>query len=103
MVSTRYRFYQTYLKLMNPSLRYEIPIYIIACSQNHNTTVLDVGYLKIESMRKRRTNIHFQVPPYDHYFNEMIRDESSKIVSSKSHIHQVIQDALKWWDEQSKN
>lgn len=84
-------------------IRSDIPIYIIACSQDHNTTALGADYIKIESLRKRRTNIHYQVLPYDHYFNEMIKDDSGKIVSSKSHIHDVIQDALDWWEEQAKS
>ncbi|MBK7428314.1 MAG: hypothetical protein IPI60_15490 [Saprospiraceae bacterium] len=84
-------------------IRSDIPIYIIACSQDHNTTALGADYIKIESLRKRRTNIHYLVLPYDHYFNEMIKDDSGKIVSSKSHIHDVIQDALDWWEVQSKS
>jgi hypothetical protein len=87
---------------MESIIRTEIPVYMIACSQDHNTTALGADYIKIESLRKRRNNIQYQVLPYDHYFNEMIKDGSGKIVSSKSHIHEVIQDALRWWDEQSK-
>ncbi len=86
---------------MESIINSNIPIYMIACSEDNNTTALGTDYIKIESLRKRKSNIHYQVLPYDHFFNEMIRDESGKIVSAKSHIYEVIQGAIDWWEQQS--
>lgn len=88
---------------MESIIRSDIPIYLVACSQDLNTTVLGADYIKIESLRKHRRNIHYQVLPYDHYFNELIRDESGKVVSAKGHIHEVIQNAINWWEDHSKS
>lgn len=86
---------------MESIIHSNIPIYLIACSEDINTTALGTDYIKIESLRKRKSNIEYRVLPYDHFFNEMIRDESGKIVSAKSHIHEVIQGAIDWWEMQS--
>jgi hypothetical protein len=77
----------------------DIPVYIVACSNDRNTSVLGTDYLYLESIRQGKTNITYQVYPYDHSFNEVITDDKGKVVSVKHHMKEVMDGALGWMKE----
>ncbi len=77
----------------------KIPIYIVACSNDNNTSVLGTDYLFLESIRLKKKNITYKVYPYNHSFNEYIKDENGQIISVKNHTKEVFNRAFKWLNE----
>lgn len=77
----------------------DIPVYIVACSNDRNTSVLGTDYLFLESIRQGKTNITYEVYPYDHSFNEVIMDDQGNVVSVKHHMQEVMDGALAWMKE----
>lgn len=83
----------------NPSehiLNLTIPVYIVAASNDRNTSVLGTDYLFLESIRQGKSNLEYKVYPFDHSFNEEIKDENGKTVAVKNHMWEVIGDAIDW-------
>jgi hypothetical protein len=74
----------------------DIPVYIVACSNDRNTSVLGTDYLYLESIQQGKTNITYNVYPYDHMFNEVIRDDQGNVVSVNHRMKEVIDSALIW-------
>lgn len=74
----------------------DIPVYIAVASDDKNTTVLSTDYLYLESIRKQKNNIIYKVYPYDHSFNEQIKNENGEITSVVNHMDRVIDEALDW-------
>lgn len=81
---------------MENILSSDIPIYLVGCSKDVNTSVLSTDYLFLEATRRKKNNILYKVLPYDHFFNEIIKDENGNISAKKSHIHEEIDSALQW-------
>ncbi len=77
-------------------LSLDIPVYIAAASQDRNTSVLGTDYLYLESLRTGKTNIVYKVYPYDHSFNEWLKDEQGQVTGVKGHMQEVIREALDW-------
>jgi len=53
---------------MENVLSVDIPVYIVAGSEDRNTTILSTDYLYLESIRRGKNNITYKVYPYDHLF-----------------------------------
>lgn len=77
-------------------LSLDIPIYLIGCSKDRNSSVLGTDYLYLESLNKGKTNITYRVYPYDHSFNEQILDEEGRVVSFQNHGTEVLGEAFEW-------
>lgn len=77
-------------------LSLDIPVYLVAASNDRNTAVLGTDYLYLESIRRGKHNIEYKVYPYDHSLNETIKDESGKTVSVKSHLREILGEAIGW-------
>lgn len=77
----------------------DIPIYLVAASNDRNTSVLGTDYLYLESIRLRKTNITYRVYPYDHGLNEFVRDAEGKIVSVTSHMQEILREGIAWLDQ----
>lgn len=83
----------------NPSenlLQLNIPIYVVGASKDHNSAVLGTDYLYLESIRRGKTNLTYKVYPYDHSFNEMIKNDSGQEIGAKNHMQEVMQEGLNW-------
>lgn len=83
----------------NPSenlLQLQIPVYLVGASNDRNSAVLGTDYLYLESIRLGKNNITYKVYPYDHSFNELIKNDSGQVVSAKSHMWEVIEEGLGW-------
>ncbi|HSF89349.1 MAG TPA: hypothetical protein VLA46_08025 [Saprospiraceae bacterium] len=76
-----------------------IPVYIVACANDRNTSVLGTDYLYLESIRRGKTNITYNVYPYDHMFNEVIRDDQGQVISVNHRMKEVMDSALLWIKE----
>lgn len=74
----------------------EIPVYIAGAGNDRNTAVLGTDYLYLESIRRNKTNITYKVYPYDHSFNEQVKNEEGEVVGMKNHIQEVIVEGLNW-------
>lgn len=74
----------------------DIPIYIIACSDDINTSVLGTDYLYLDALRKGKKNIIYEVLPYNHFFQEIIKDENGNIISKERHMDQTIEKVINW-------
>lgn len=54
-------------------LQLSIPILYIAAGKDHNQTILDMDYARLEFIRKGKKNLTYQVyPDADHYFDQDI-------------------------------
>jgi hypothetical protein len=83
----------------NPSeniLPLGIPVYIVGCSNDRNMAVLGTDYLFLESIRLKKTNITYKVYPYDHSFNEQLKNEKRNVTSVKNHTREVIEKGFLW-------
>lgn len=76
-----------------------IPVYIVGCSNDHNSAIAGTDYLYLESIRRKKTNILYKVYPYDHSFNEYEKDKDGKVLSAKSHMKEVIAASLEWLEK----
>lgn len=81
---------------MENILSLDIPVYIVAASNDRNSSVLGTDYLYLESIRQGKTNVEYKVYPYDHSFNEQIKDENGKIISVNNHMQEVVKEAFEW-------
>lgn len=83
----------------NPSenlLQLKIPIYVAGASNDRNSAVLGTDYLYLESIRQGKTNLTYKVYPYDHSFNEMLKNDTGQVVGAKSHLREVMDEGLVW-------
>lgn len=86
----------------NPSenlLQLQIPIYLVAASNDRSSAVLSTDYLYLESIRQGKNNITYKVYPYDHSFNEFIKNDNGQVVSAKSHLGTAVEGGLNWLKE----
>lgn len=84
---------------MQHLLQTNIPVLIIAASQDRNTTVLSTDYLYLESLRNGKQNIHYKVYPYNHMMQEVIKDSSGKTIV-KRHMKDVLEQSIQWLQHQ---
>lgn len=80
---------------MDDILKANIPTYVIACANDSNSPVLSMDYLYLESIRQGRANIDYKVYPYDHFFNETVKDEKGEVTTT-NHTLDVIGSTIKW-------
>lgn len=83
----------------NPSenlLQLNIPVYLVGASNDRNSAVLGTDYLYLESIRRGKSNIIYKVYPYDHSFNELIKNDNGQVTGAKSHLREVIEEGLGW-------
>lgn len=80
-----------------------IPVYIIAASNDQNTTAISTDYISLESIRKGKKNITYKVYPYDHSLNEFTKDENGNVISVKNHTQEVISDVINWFNSNQIN
>lgn len=79
-------------------LRLRIPILYIAGGRDHNQTILDMDYAKLEFMRRGKDNLTYKVYPYcDHYLQEE-RTVDGKL-AKKDRLNEAHQFALDWVSE----
>jgi len=81
-------------------LSLKTPVYIVAAANDRNTSALGTDYLYLESKRLGKTNIEYKVYPYDHFFNESIKDETGKVISTRNHMTEVLTESIDWLDRQ---
>ncbi len=77
----------------------DIPLYIVACSKDRNTTALSADYLFLDQLRFKKTNMTYIVYPYDHSFTEIELDETGRMKSVKRHHDEVFSSGLTWLKE----
>jgi pimeloyl-ACP methyl ester carboxylesterase len=76
-------------------LKLDIPILYLAGGSDHNQTVLDMDYAKLEFLRKGKKNLTYKVYPYsDHFFQE--QQEVAGQIKNSDRIDEVHQFALEW-------
>jgi hypothetical protein len=80
-------------------LQTNIPVLVVAASDDENTTVLSTDYIRLESIKKGKTNIDFKVYPYTHSFNERVTGEDGKTTHMKNHLSSVMKDTLDWLEK----
>lgn len=73
-----------------------IPVYIVACSNDQNSAILGTDYLYLECLRLKKNNVTYKVYPFDHSFNEFQIDANGKRYPVKNHMRMVIDEALVW-------
>jgi hypothetical protein len=81
---------------MDDVLKANIPTHVVACANDTNTAVLSTDYLYLESIRLGRTNIDYKVYPYDHFFNEPVKNEKGEVTGMTNHTLDVIGSAITW-------
>jgi hypothetical protein len=97
----------TYLRwasfcMNNPTenlLSLRIPVYIVAASQDRNTSVLGTDYLFLESIRQKKNHFSYKVYPYDHSLSEEIKDNAGNIVGRRNHTQEVLAETIRWIKE----
>ena len=77
-------------------LESDIPILIISCSNDRNTSALSTDYIALESLKRNKTNIQNKVYPYDHFFTELILSEDGSLIDKKRHMTEVIDFVNNW-------
>lgn len=76
-------------------LKLNIPILYIAGGKDNNQTIIDMDYVKLEFLRKRKTNLTYRVyPNCDHYFQETSVKDGREARTDL--LDEVIQFALDW-------
>ncbi len=85
---------------MENLLSSDIPIYLVGCSKDLNTSVLSTDYLYLEAIRRKKKNIQYKVLPYDHSFNERILDQNGETLSNENHMREEIEKAISWLTKQ---
>ncbi len=76
-------------------LQLNIPILYIAGGKDHNQTILDMDYAKLEFLRKGKTNLTYKVyPNCNHFFQEEIAGDGNG--KSLDRIDEVHQFAMNW-------
>ncbi|MEQ9308577.1 MAG: hypothetical protein RLN90_03930 [Balneolaceae bacterium] len=73
-----------------------IPVYIVAAANDRSTSVLGTDYLYLESIRRKKRNIFYNVYPVDHSVSELIKDENGNIVSMKNYSTEILNSAFDW-------
>lgn len=81
---------------MEHILSADIPVYLVAAANDRNTTVLSTDYIALESLRLGKNHIEYKVYPYDHSLSEYITDEQGNITGARSHMREVLGEALEW-------
>ena len=76
-----------------------IPVLVVAASEDENTTVLSADYIQLESIRKGKKNIDFKVYPYTHSFSEKVTDANGQTTHMKNHLSEVMKDTLDWLEK----
>lgn len=77
----------------------QIPVLMVAASEDENTSVLSTDYTYLEAIRKGKKNIDYKVYPYNHMMQEIIRDSNGKALSVNSHLSEVLGNCFKWLDQ----
>ncbi|MBD2757751.1 alpha/beta hydrolase family protein [Spirosoma validum] len=76
-------------------IRLSIPILYIAGGRDHNQTILDMDYAKLEFIRRGKDNLTYKVYPYcDHYLQEERIVEGK--LAKKDRLNEAHQFALDW-------
>lgn len=100
----RFWFGHTYLRWAsftknNPTqniMSLNIPVYIVAASNDRNTSVLGTDYLYLESITQGKNNLEYHVYPYDHSFNEFVHDHEGNLITMNNHMKEVLEAAFQW-------
>lgn len=80
-------------------LQTNIPVLVVAASDDENTTVLSTDYIRLESIKKGKTNIDFKIYPFTHSFIERVTGEDGKTTHMKNHMSSVMKDTLDWLEK----
>lgn len=81
---------------MENILSLDIPVYLVGCSQDENTTVASMDYLYLESLRLKKHNITYKVYPYDHSFTEIMVGPGGEKMKGANRMREVMDEGLKW-------
>lgn len=73
-----------------------IPIYIVAASNDDNTSVLGMDYLHLSSLAAQKSNITYKVYPYNHSLMEFTYEETGKIKDVKYHMNSIVDMSFEW-------
>jgi hypothetical protein len=76
-----------------------IPVYIVSCTNDRNTSPSSIDYMQLECIRNEKEKIKFVNYPYNHSFNEEIKNEKGEITERKNHMLEVIDAGLTWLNE----
>lgn len=76
-----------------------IPVYIVSCTNDRNTSASSIDYMKLECIRNKKEKTEFVTYPYNHSFSEEIKNEKGEVTGMKNHMTEVMDAGLTWLNE----
>lgn len=76
-----------------------IPVYIVSCTNDRNTSPSSIDYMQLECIRNKKEKVKFVNYPYDHSFNEEIKNDQGEVTDRQNHMMELIEAGLKWLEE----
>jgi predicted esterase len=79
---------------MENLLKLNIPIFMTAGSQDTNSPIYGIEYIRLDFLRKHKQNLTFKTYPTDHFFSEHYMDNGQP--AQRSYKKQMLADFLNW-------
>ena len=81
---------------VDPIMASDIPVYMVICSDDTNTTAISADFVTLEAVRQNKKNIQTVVYPYNHSFRETVYNDDGEIVDKIDHMREVLDASLDW-------